>query len=255
MFRYNAEAYDNPLSFQTCDGAWSRVDLWSVPGLRPVQLCGGKYVRVLGHLQPSNSIYGGDNLVVHEVIEWRTCEPSDCGGGACEPLTCLWECSPLDQDCARTHRCVPYPTDGGIASATACVPVPATPDELGEPCTRDAVGLAADTCGAGAVCMGGFGQRAGVCVELCHGSRSDPTCQGGRCVFGNMGAPYCLAQCDPQMPVCDGVCTGSPYDPFGSCIPEPGLPELLEPCAEQGCENDFVCSLTGPTEGLCVPPQ
>lgn len=253
VLRYNADFYKSPIWFETCDGSGIGLDLWTEPGLPDVRFCGGMYARVRGTFEPTGHL-GAEQLVVREVLEWRVCEPSDCGGDACEPLQCLWECSPLDQDCGPSDKCVPYPTDGGIVSASACVPIPASPDPLGASCTRDSVTFAADTCGAGAVCMGGFGERAGVCVELCQGSRSDPTCNVGRCVFSSNGGPYCLASCDPEQPDCDGFCTGSPFDASESCVPEPGLPDLLEACGKEGCGGDFVCSQSGPTEGLCVPP-
>lgn len=253
VWRYNEGWMPSPFSFQECNGNWTRVVFSPENSGSVTQDCSGIYTHVRGHFQPSASIYGGDEFLVSEVLVRRPCEPLDCGGDACEALRCPWDCSPLDQDCHRSKRCVPYPTDGGIASAAACVPIPETPNRLGESCSRDAANFSADTCGAGAVCMGGFGKRTGICVELCRGSDSEPTCSVGRCTFGNMGAPYCLPECDPLMPVCDGVCTASPFDPSGSCVPEPGLPELLEACGERGCEDGFTCSLAGPTEGLCIP--
>lgn len=253
VFRYDPRAFKNPIAFQTCDGEWARIDLWSQPAIPLAPRCGGMYVRVLGSLQPGLAL-GGDDLVVHAIVEWRACQPLDCGGDACEPVRCLSQCSPFDQDCGENEKCVPFPTDGGIAAASACVPVARDTNELGEACNRDPVALAVDTCGAGAVCMGGFGRRTGVCVELCEGSDNNPVCGDGlRCVLSSNGAPYCLPTCEAEGSDCDGVCTASPFDTVKSCVPEPGLPELLEACGERGCEDGFTCSLAGPTEGLCIP--
>ncbi len=252
LLRYDPDDYKSPISFQLCDGSWARLDTWSEAGLAVGSGCAGMYLRVRGSFQPSDSIYGGEELVVTEVLQWRTCEPGDCGERVCEPVTCLWECNPLDQDCASSEKCVPFSNDGGLLDGTRCVPVPDDPDALGEACSRGGVALAVDTCDADAVCLGGSDEVEGICVEMCAGPETMPTCGAGVCAYGPTGGPYCLPECEPELPGCDGVC--SPVDGVTVCIPEPGLPELYAPCGPKGCEGDFVCVLEGPATGLCVPP-
>lgn len=136
VWRYNEGWQPGPISFQACDGTWTSVDVSTTAQLAPVRQCGGIYAEVRGAFGPSKVSFGRA-FVVHEILDWRPCEPSDCGGDSCEPLKCLWECSPLGQDCSESDKCVPYPTDGGTISASACVPVPNDPDPLGASCTRD----------------------------------------------------------------------------------------------------------------------
>lgn len=253
VFHYDPEAFDDPISLQFCDGTWARVDTWSMPDVFSFPQCGGTFIRVLGELRPTGGVYGGDDLVVQEVFDWRPCEPADCGGALeCEPPRCIWRCSPFDQDCGPDQRCVPFPIDGGVVSGTQCVPVPDEPTPLGEPCNRDASTFTEDDCDFGAVCLGGLGTREGVCAELCQGA--DLACSEGVCVVSSGPGAYCLPSCEPaDAASCDGVCVPGLSNGAHGCVPEVGLPELLDPCADDGCEQDFACSLDGPTDGLCVP--
>lgn len=255
VFRYDPAAFYNPISLQLCDGTWARVDTWSMPGVLGFPQCGGIFVRVLGELRPTRGFYGGDDLVVHEVLDWRPCEPADCGGTLeCEPPRCIWRCSPFDQDCGPDQRCVPFPIDGGVVSGAQCVPVPDEPIPLGDPCNRNASTFTEDDCGFGAVCLGGFENREGVCAELCQGTGTDLSCSEGVCIASSGGGAYCLPSCDPaDAASCDGVCVPGLSNGAHGCVPEVGLPELLDPCGADGCERDFTCSLDGSTRGLCVP--
>lgn len=250
------DGFKTPIDFQTCDGEWLLVGFPLNGEIRAgSSRCSSTYMRFRGvrGLVPGH-LGSYDGIIVDEVLEERFCIPGDCGAEDCEERICRVQCNIFDQGCGVGDRCVPYSPYEDTASATACVPTPARPVPLGGACHKRVDGVVEDDCGLGATCLGGGVEREGICVELCQGSKPEPTCDAGVCAYAPGVPGYCLPSCEPGLPGCDGECLSIALGPGHVCVPEIGIPELLAPCDEKGCNGIFVCSLEGPTEGRCIPP-
>lgn len=124
--------------------------------------------------------------------------PPDGGTGACS----VWE-----QDCPRGQKCTVWAEDGDTWTGERCVPVVASPDAPGEPCTAEGPGLTGiDTCDVGSICFD-LDPRTlqGLCTPFCSGSPNAPMCEDPDrwCpVFSDAFIPLCLLTCNPLQDDC-----------------------------------------------------
>ncbi|MFN3185745.1 MAG: ribulose phosphate epimerase [Nannocystaceae bacterium] len=197
------------------------------------------------------------------------------------------ECDVWQQDCPEDEKCAPWANDGGNSwNATRCVPVDASPDAPGDPCTVEGSGVSGiDSCEAGVMCWDVDSEtNEGTCVPLCVGDATTPTCAdpGRTCTISGDGIlNLCLQLCDPLEPmpcpekdgcypiyggfVCapvasfDGGGTFEPCEYITAC--QPGLvcanPEAVGQCGDglAGCCTP-VCDVQAPNcpePTVCVP--
>jgi hypothetical protein len=200
-------------------------------------------------------------------------------------------CDPWAQDCPDGEACRPWANDLGNAwNATRCSPLPADPDDVGEPCTiEDSPVSGLDSCVIDAMCWDVDAKTLeGECVPFCAGSESDPICDAPdhACMIANDGAlSLCLPTCDPLAPSCDDGESCHPIDGTWFCLPDGagihGMATLCEsgttavdpnqlascdptagPCctpicdpAAPACDPTLTCSPVGDTNaGVCVDP-
>lgn len=112
------------------------------------------------------------------------------------------ECDVFTQDCAPTQKCTPFSGDGDTTwNDVRCSTVASAPKQLGEPCVAPAGPVGGeDDCDIGLMCWNvAPAGTDGVCIALCEGSITAPTCPTGTvCSVYNGGAlPICLPTCDP----------------------------------------------------------
>ncbi|MBX7084728.1 MAG: hypothetical protein K1X88_36325 [Nannocystaceae bacterium] len=121
-------------------------------------------------------------------------------------------CDLYADDCAATHKCAPYASDGGlVADATRCVGLVPEPLPAGAACTvQDWPASGLDDCDRGLVCVVYDVQTlAGECVPLCVADPEQPdlvcidptaTCVGGPDTLPRL----CTSSCDPFGDDCPG---------------------------------------------------
>jgi len=175
------------------------------------------------------------------------------------PVCDIWA-----QDCQGTdQKCNPVDTDfDGFPDSTRCVQLSPNPKEVGEPCTQADGGLI-DDCRKGSECMIATVTTPepveGICVALCEGTPSAPTCSGGdtTCVVWNAGnEPWCIQSCDILAQDCpheSWMCFFATVEAGGGCVvddPGPGG-ALNDPCGGCGtcCNRGLFCAGAGALAG------
>jgi hypothetical protein len=188
-------------------------------------------------------------------------------------------CDIWAQDCPEGQKCTAWAADGGSSwNGTRCVEIGGS-DQPGDPCTTDGSDVSGnDTCDKGSMCFSVDPETdSGVCVELCQGSPTAPTCSTANsvCTISNDGAlNLCLSRCDPILQDCPQIGQAQGCYPVGGdylCWPDfsfdsgrygdpcmyfnvcdPGLfcavPELVPNCTTSGCCSEY-CDLTDPAAG------
>ena len=178
-----------------------------------------------------------------------------------------WECSQWLEDCPVGEKCMPYSDDGGSSfTAMRCVPVAADPAQPGEPCTvEDSSVSGIDTCDFHSMCWDVDPETLeGICVAMCIGTESDPTCAEANhtcSVNGDGTLSLCLPICDPLAQDCDPGDACYAVDFGYVCAPDASgdQGEPFSPCEFlNGCDPGSVCALSPecPPVGsprCCVP--
>lgn len=164
-------------------------------------------------------------------------------------------CDVWSQDCPPGMKCTPF-TVGNFLDATHCVSVDADPRQVDEPCqTSGSADKPADNCDEGLVCWYTDQSGAGMCISLCSGNPSNPSCPKANetCVTLNQSGTVnvCLAGCSPLDPAC----------PEGaSCFMEGGIEDqflCVDAADPVQLEYGSAC-LVNPQCGdglLCVPKE
>jgi len=154
-------------------------------------------------------------------------------------------CDVWMQDCEDGQKCMPVDMNvDGYNDANQCVPVDANPKEVGESCSQADGGLI-DNCRKGAQCMTelSMGEAIeGICVALCGGTPSAPTCDDGKsCAIWQGGIePWCVEKCDILAQDCTTpgwMCSYAAMDSAGCVVDMSGPTGAKnDPCAcDPGC--------------------
>ncbi|MBV1861582.1 MAG: ribulose phosphate epimerase [Nannocystaceae bacterium] len=164
------------------------------------------------------------------------------------------ECSVWEQDCGEAEKCAPWANDGGSAwNATRCVPIDATPDEPGDPCSVEGSGVSGiDSCNVSSMCWDVDGEtNEGTCIAFCTGSENAPLCDNPdtSCSIANEGVlTLCLPICDPLTQDCAEGQACYPIDNSFVCAPDASG-------EDQGADND-PCEFINACDvgNICVNP-
>jgi hypothetical protein len=170
----------------------------------------------------------------------------DVGGGNIE-------CDIWIDDCPSGQKCMPWDNMGGNAwNATRCTPLAHDPKGVGEPCTvEDNAVSGIDDCEARAVCWDVDPEtNMGVCVAMCTGSESRPTCDDPceYCQLTGEGVLIlCHPTCDPVLQDCDEGSACYPVDgaEVFRCTPDAGgdMGALGDPCEFiNTCDPGLFCA-------------
>lgn len=115
-------------------------------------------------------------------------------------------CNQWDQDCPAGNKCAPVDTDAdGIHDGSKCVPLAESPKQPGDEChVEGSPASGVDDCDLGVLCWGVNPAGEGVCIQMCGGTESAPTCPNDLlCDISNSGAlRLCVQPCDPLTPSC-----------------------------------------------------
>jgi hypothetical protein len=153
------------------------------------------------------------------------------------------QCNVFDQDCPRGEKCTYFYLEGDAFWQARCVPIPAEPHQLGEPCAwtpQPEHGI--DDCDAGLYCLGFTGLSFGTCVAFCLEGNECLPCQG--CSFNHSFIPVCIPQCNPLDDACPvGSSCIYQYSVDFACGFDGGLPgEVGSVCdAPYGCHAGTWC--------------
>ncbi len=175
-----------------------------------------------------------------------TGEPADPACPVPESLACdIWE-----QDCCEGEKCNPWGSQ--TWNAARCVPVDASPDPIGAPCTvYGELGGGYDSCEGGSICwQANPDTLTGTCVALCQGSEGacarDPyACCSEGYVCQIIAEPIirlCIEHCDPLKQDClDEGQSCYPNGGLFSCRSYPGTVEVGAPCSGGDCIPGSYC--------------
>ena len=205
-----------------------------------------------------------------------TIEPDSSTGTTDETGTTSFGCVPdLDPPgecdlwcpaCPRAHKCMPWGEENRRArnatwEATHCSPLAPDVNAPNERCEVDAhLTSGHDDCDVGSMCW--HVDRVtleGICVALCRGSQSEPSCDGpcDYCAAAT-GMPLCLSQCNPVLQDCLPGYGCYPVDDTFSCLKHAGGP--ADTCAYiNACSPGWFCaparSVNGceSRTGCCAP--
>lgn len=176
-------------------------------------------------------------------------------------------CSPIEQDCPRGYKCMPWSSDGsGAWNDTKCVPIVEDPSAPGEPCTVMGSGTSGeDDCDGTSMCWDVDPKtNIGTCQPFCIGTNEEPTCADpcSTCPQVSDGLiTLCFPTCDPLIQNCEPGYACYPIQDTFSCAPaavEKGT-GIGSPCEFINvCPPGMAClegSLVPGCEGFgcCVP--
>ncbi|MCR9160255.1 MAG: ribulose phosphate epimerase [Nannocystaceae bacterium] len=160
------------------------------------------------------------------------------------------QCDVWQQDCPAGEKCTPWASQGMNWNETRCVPVDASPDAPGDPCTRHRDGVGGlDSCDVGALCWDVDDEtNQGTCVPLCVGDANEPLCADPNrvCQISSEAIlNLCVLLCDPldASPCPQGHGCYPRNDGF-ACAPDAsaGSGGTFEPCEfSNACQPGLVC--------------
>ncbi len=185
-----------------------------------------------------------------------TADPTSGTGGPEVPMCDVWM-----QDCPEDQKCMPVDMDlNGFNDANHCVPLDANPKEVGEVCLQADGGLV-DNCRKGAQCMTNISMGEsvdGLCVALCGGTSSAPTCEDGKtCAIWQQGIePWCMEKCDILTQDCTTpgwMCSYATADSAGCVVDHSGPNGVKnDPCAcDPGCCDPGLICILGDVLAAC----
>ena len=196
-------------------------------------------------------------------VSTSTGDPED-GVPFIEPtdLPFPYECELWTGDgCDMGEKCMPWFDERGSWKGSACKPVAPDPVSPGERCSVHRSPLSGiDDCQPHSMCW--HVDRVtleGICVALCRGSQSEPSCDGpcDYCAAAT-GMPLCLSQCNPVLQDCLPGYGCYPVDDTFSCLKHAGGP--ADTCAYiNACSPGWFCaparSVNGceSRTGCCAP--
>lgn len=179
------------------------------------------------------------------------------------------DCSPIEQDCPRGYKCMPWANDdGNVWNDTKCVPIVEDPSAPGEPCTVVGSGTSGeDDCDGTSMCWDVDPEtNMGTCQPFCTGTEDRPTCADlcDECsIASDAVITLCFTTCDPLVQDCPPgqACYVQGDDLW--CVPDASLREgaIGSPCEFVNvCDPGLVCldastvpGCPGGSWGCCTP--
>lgn len=133
--------------------------------------------------------------------------------------TSLVECDVYSQDCPDGQRCGLW-LDAGNDVGSRCMQLVPDPARKGEACHYEGGFDGRDDCDIGLTCWDLDAEGYGVCVAMCTGDSSNPTCEDPNDVCVGKSALFCFPRCFPLDDNCPAGCGCYPLqDDFG-CLPD-----------------------------------
>jgi hypothetical protein len=177
------------------------------------------------------------------------------GGGSS-----LVECDVYAQDCPLGERCGLWFDGGDIGSR--CMELEPEPVGKGQPCHYEGGLDGHDDCDLGLTCWDLDAEGNGVCIAMCTGNPSNPTCADPNDVCVGKDFLFCFPRCYPLDDNCPAGCGCYPTgDEFG-CFPDASgdMGTYGDPCefinvCDPGhvCLNGSVVPGCAGASGCCSP--
>lgn len=165
--------------------------------------------------------------------------PNRCGTDPCQPTleTCPADaCGVHSNGCGSVLDCLGCPANQVCTLGGTCG---ASPDVVGQPCTRDG------ECATG-ICRSA-GWPGGYCTTVCT---SDDQCgAGNHCAFSSDGSGLCVVSCQGVCPRAGYVCADLDGDGARECVPggTSSGSHVGDPCTS-------VADCSGNVGAVCIPP-
>lgn len=170
------------------------------------------------------------------------------------------ECDVYAQDCPVGERCGLW-LDGGDLG-TRCMELVPEPAGKGQPCHYEGELDGSDDCDIGLTCWDLDPDGNGVCIAMCSGDVSNPTCADPNDVCVGKDFLFCFPRCYPLDDNCPAGCGCYPSNDELGCFPDASgdMGVYGDPCELVNvCDPGHVClaasaipDCDGPV-GCCAP--